>query len=285
MAARIAKRLSPQEAIAAGHRALAKRRAAARLAARQPWTAPEVVETTVPVVSRPAPSRWLRVWRAPQVIVDAVAEAERRGYARAVNDLCARDEQPATVSVLPTTIEVKKIDNGVGQGEVVEQSQAEQTKTSPSRPHAKSLSDQRFPTQVDQVVDKVDELVQRPAQDRKLTRDACRATEPTAAAQPEKSVDLAIQRGAYRLTDLTLDQCRFACTPHSARADQHRFCGQPVQWLSGKPTSWCAAHLPVVTGTKGRHAGGASAADAAAGRCAEPAERTAPSSAMSGAWR
>lgn len=77
--------------------------------------------------------------------------------------------------------------------------------------------------------------------------------------------------GLWPMRDLGPAQCRFACTPHTARPEEHLFCGQPVTWLRGKPTSWCAEHLAKVVGAPGRAAGGASAADLAAGH-AEPDE-------------
>lgn len=49
--------------------------------------------------------------------------------------------------------------------------------------------------------------------------------------------------GAWPIALLRTGQCRFACTPHGARPEQHRFCGAPTASRAGKPTSWCAAHL------------------------------------------
>lgn len=86
--------------------------------------------------------------------------------------------------------------------------------------------------------------------------------------------------GTYRIADLRAGQCRFACTPHTALAEEHRFCGEPVAWLRGKPTSWCAQHLATISGAPGRHSGGASLADLAAGH-AQPDQR--PVSTGSGA--
>ncbi|WFS07757.1 hypothetical protein [Methylobacterium sp. 391_Methyba4] len=67
--------------------------------------------------------------------------------------------------------------------------------------------------------------------------------------------------GTYRIAELREGQCRFACTSHGAARDAHRFCGEPVAWKGGKPTSWCRDHLLEVSGAPGRHAGGASLAD------------------------
>lgn len=67
--------------------------------------------------------------------------------------------------------------------------------------------------------------------------------------------------GAWPIADLRAGQCRFACTGFAARPDQHRFCGAPVAWLRGKPTSWCSGHLPTVCGAPGFSAGGRSLAD------------------------
>lgn len=67
--------------------------------------------------------------------------------------------------------------------------------------------------------------------------------------------------GTYRIAELREGQCKFACTPHQARPEAHRFCGEPVAWKGGKPTSWCPEHLAEVSGAPGRWAGGASLAD------------------------
>lgn len=67
--------------------------------------------------------------------------------------------------------------------------------------------------------------------------------------------------GTWPIADLRAGQCRFACTGFAARPDQHRFCGAPVAWLRGKPTSWCSGHLPTVCGAPGFTAGGRSLAD------------------------
>lgn len=69
--------------------------------------------------------------------------------------------------------------------------------------------------------------------------------------------------GTRPMSDLRAGQCRFACTGFQARPEEHRFCGEPVAWKGGKPTSWCRVHLPVVSGAPGRSAGGASVADVA----------------------
>jgi hypothetical protein len=55
--------------------------------------------------------------------------------------------------------------------------------------------------------------------------------------------------GAFRLLDLEPDQCRFACDEIQGAAERHRFCGKPTAHLpSGKPSSWCAEHLKIVSG-------------------------------------
>ena len=79
------------------------------------------------------------------------------------------------------------------------------------------------------------------------------------------------QPGTWPIADLREGQCRFACTSHTARAAEHRFCGEPVVWKGTKPTSWCREHLPVVSGAPGRHAGGASVADVEAQQAAKGA--------------
>ena len=91
-----------------------------------------------------------------------------------------------------------------------------------------------------------------------------RRVEKLAKASPEPALAKIApirEAGAYPIADLREGQCRFACTPHTARPAEHRFCGEPVAWKGGKPTSWCREHLPVVSGAPGRHAGGASVAD------------------------
>lgn len=66
--------------------------------------------------------------------------------------------------------------------------------------------------------------------------------------------------GTYRIDQLRLGQCRFACTPHGARS--HRFCGAATEIGPGNiHGSWCPEHLPVVTCMPGRSPGGASKAD------------------------
>jgi len=70
--------------------------------------------------------------------------------------------------------------------------------------------------------------------------------------------------GTYRIDQLRLGQCRFACTPHDAAS--HRFCGQPTEIGPGNAWgAWCAEHLPIVTCAPGRSAGGSSKADVAKG--------------------
>jgi hypothetical protein len=53
--------------------------------------------------------------------------------------------------------------------------------------------------------------------------------------------------GRYRLSSLRAGMCRFACTPHSAPASEHRFCGATVaNTATGEPTSWCPHHTRIV---------------------------------------
>lgn len=63
------------------------------------------------------------------------------------------------------------------------------------------------------------------------------------------------------MVDLDNGQCRFACTPDQVRRDAHRFCGQPVTFVRGKPLSWCLEHLPRVSAAPGHSPGGTSLAD------------------------
>ena len=97
---------------------------------------------------------------------------------------------------------------------------------------------------------------------------------PTAQEVPK--ADMRHETGRWPLLALRAGQCRFPCTPHDARPHEHLFCGEPVAWVRGKPTSYCRCHLPVVSGAPGRAAGGASVADAERGyddRDADPARR------------
>lgn len=67
--------------------------------------------------------------------------------------------------------------------------------------------------------------------------------------------------GTYRIDQLRLGQCRFACTPFEARS--HRFCGARTEIGPGNlHGSWCAEHLPVVLSSGG--AGWKSRAEVAA---------------------
>lgn len=68
--------------------------------------------------------------------------------------------------------------------------------------------------------------------------------------------------GTWRIAELREGQCRFACTPHNARPEAHRFCGRRTQVGPGNlHGSWCPDHLPMVwSGAK--TAGGMSRADA-----------------------
>ncbi|SFM91280.1 hypothetical protein [Methylobacterium pseudosasicola] len=88
-----------------------------------------------------------------------------------------------------------------------------------------------------------------------LRAQAAQHVEVTAPPRPAHPV------GAWPIADLREGQCRFPCTSFRAQPADHRFCGEPVAWKGGKPTSWCREHLPVVSGAPGRHAGGASVAD------------------------
>lgn len=67
--------------------------------------------------------------------------------------------------------------------------------------------------------------------------------------------------GTWRISELREGQCRFACTPHNARPEAHRFCGQRTQAGPGNlHGSWCPHHLPMVwSGAK--TAGGVSRAE------------------------
>lgn len=77
--------------------------------------------------------------------------------------------------------------------------------------------------------------------------------EPASAPPP-------LAPGTYRIDQLHLGQCRFACTPHGAAS--HRFCGARTEiGPANRWGSWCAEHLPLVTCMPGRTPGGASKAD------------------------
>lgn len=88
--------------------------------------------------------------------------------------------------------------------------------------------------------------------------------EPASEVQVEAAPTFA--PGTWPMAATLPGQCKFACTPHSARPEQHRFCGEPVAWKGGKPTSWCRVHLDVVSGAPGRTPGGASVADVTNGQ-------------------
>lgn len=99
------------------------------------------------------------------------------------------------------------------------------------------------------------------------------ADEPAPVEQRERRSGAAVAQesairepGTWRLAELLEAQCRFACTPHNARPEAHRFCGLPVAWLRGKPISWCSEHLKLVVGAPGFAAGGRSMADVAGGK-------------------
>ncbi|MCB4802666.1 hypothetical protein QO001_002219 [Methylobacterium brachiatum] len=80
----------------------------------------------------------------------------------------------------------------------------------------------------------------------------------------------ASQAGTYRIAELVEGQCRFACTPHTARPDAHRFCGAPVAWKAGKPTAWCPEHLAWVYEASGRASVDSAVADGAAAQVVLP---------------
>ncbi|MBP2494995.1 hypothetical protein ABID82_005020 [Methylobacterium sp. PvP062] len=64
------------------------------------------------------------------------------------------------------------------------------------------------------------------------------APEPAPAAPPLPAF------GTFACLELKDGQCRFPCSSHGGA---HRFCGRPIApRVSGKPSSWCAAHLAVV---------------------------------------
>lgn len=53
--------------------------------------------------------------------------------------------------------------------------------------------------------------------------------------------------GDFRIDQLGMDQCRFACTADDAPRGQHRFCGAPTEIGPGNRWgSWCSKHLPRV---------------------------------------
>lgn len=59
--------------------------------------------------------------------------------------------------------------------------------------------------------------------------------------------------GSYRIEQLRLGQCRYACTDDFAPRDAHRFCGAPTEIGRRNPFgSWCPEHLAVVTETASR---------------------------------
>lgn len=59
--------------------------------------------------------------------------------------------------------------------------------------------------------------------------------------------------GAYRIEQLRLGQCRFACTADDAPRDAHRFCGARTEIGRANPFgSWCPEHLAIVVETTSR---------------------------------
>lgn len=86
-----------------------------------------------------------------------------------------------------------------------------------------------------------------------------RFTFPTPAEPAPAALPPAV--GTYRIDQLGLGQCRFACTPHGAR--QHRFCGAATEIGPGNiHGSWCPEHLQHVLSSGG--AGWKSRAEVAA---------------------
>jgi len=81
---------------------------------------------------------------------------------------------------------------------------------------------------------------------------SCSGRQRRAPAAPVLRIVPPPQPGTYWIAELRQDQCRFACTPHAARPDAHRFCGEPVAWKNGKATSWCREHLAKVYEASGR---------------------------------
>ncbi|WP_426314546.1 hypothetical protein ACN9MF_28405 [Methylobacterium fujisawaense] len=80
---------------------------------------------------------------------------------------------------------------------------------------------------------------------------ARRRTKPASVTlMPASAETFAV--GAWPIAALRNGQCRFACTPHGARPEQHRFCGEPTALRAGKPTSWCAVHLARIFDTSRR---------------------------------
>ena len=72
---------------------------------------------------------------------------------------------------------------------------------------------------------------------------------PFVPPAPEPQPD----RGAYRIDQLRLGQCRYACTADNAPPQAHRFCGARTEIGRGNPFgSWCPEHLAVVTETSSR---------------------------------
>lgn len=72
---------------------------------------------------------------------------------------------------------------------------------------------------------------------------------PFVAPAPEPQPE----RGTYRIEQLRLGQCRYACTADEAPRHAHRFCGAPTEIGRGNPFgSWCPEHLAVVTDTASR---------------------------------
>ncbi|MGU3417668.1 hypothetical protein [Methylobacterium sp. D54C] len=96
---------------------------------------------------------------------------------------------------------------------------------------------------------------QRAAARNAVTRDRSFSPLPPKPAKPVHA------QGAWPMADLEDGQCRFACTPDHAPRGGHRFCGQPVTFMRGRPLSWCSEHLARVAGAPGHSAGGKSLAD------------------------
>lgn len=117
---------------------------------------------------------------------------------------------------------------------------------------------------------RVEVVTGEPAQDVKLTENACLGvadgTTETAQNMPEimPAADPTLifaativgpeinehPDGAWPISDLRTRQCRFSCTADDAPRDQHRFCGRRTFVGPGNlHGSWCDEHLPRVWGT------------------------------------
>ncbi|GBU18046.1 MULTISPECIES: hypothetical protein [Methylobacterium] len=108
---------------------------------------------------------------------------------------------------------------GEGGAERVPPATGDEAESRPARPPAKQQNMQRKPEAVDESSARGAKLVHLPAD------------------------------GDWPLPALRQGQCRFACTPHNAPSDAHRFCGRPTRISrSNLHGSWCDEHLPLVWG-------------------------------------